>query len=189
MINSIINSISNNNLSGYNINLYDNCNIDSNNHLINESSNTINIFNNTSFSNRLNIQQRTPPVRLQQRTPPVRLSRNNILRTNYAKHARAPEPRTKIGNDVWIGLNVIIIAGVRIGDGAVIGAGSVVTKDVPSYAIWAGIPARQIRERFDKETIRKLKALSWWNWPEEQIVRLATFFDDPKKLLKSQGIE
>ena len=122
-------------------------------------------------------------------TSPVFNIGNNILGTNFAKHDRAPEPKTKIGNDVWIGLNVIILAGVTIGDGAVIGAGSVVTKNVPPYGIWGGVPARQLRQRFDKETVDKLILLAWWDWPEEQIVALAELFDSPNSLIKNQGIE
>lgn len=74
-----------------------------------------------------------------------------------------------IGNDVWIGLNTFILSGVTIGDGAVIGANSVVTKDVEPYAIVAGNPARLIRKRFDQETIDKLLRLKWWDWDTKRI--------------------
>lgn len=74
-----------------------------------------------------------------------------------------------IGNDVWIGFEAVIMAGVHIGDGAVIGARAVVTKDVPPYTIVGGVPAREIRKRFDTATIEKLQALKWWDWPEERI--------------------
>lgn len=82
-------------------------------------------------------------------------------------------PTTKgkvvIGNDVWIGLNALILSGVSIGDGAVIGANAVVTKDVPPYAIVAGNPARIVKYRFDEERIQKLLEIAWWNWPDENI--------------------
>ena len=75
----------------------------------------------------------------------------------------------KIGNDVWIGMNATILNGVNIADGAVIGACSVVTKDVEPYTIVAGNPARVIRERFDQETINKLLRIKWWDWSIERV--------------------
>lgn len=74
-----------------------------------------------------------------------------------------------IGNDVWIGFEAVIMAGVHIGDGAIVGARAVVTKDVPPYTIVGGVPAREIRKRFDAATIERLLALKWWDWPEERI--------------------
>lgn len=74
-----------------------------------------------------------------------------------------------VGNDVWIGYEAVIMAGVTIGDGAVIGTRAVVTKDVPPYTIVAGIPARPIRRRFSKEDILFLQEIKWWNWPVEKI--------------------
>lgn len=74
-----------------------------------------------------------------------------------------------IGNDVWIGYEAVIMAGVHIGNGAIIAARSVVTKDVPPYTIVGGVPARPIRTRFDEETIRKLETLKWWDWSAEKI--------------------
>jgi len=74
-----------------------------------------------------------------------------------------------IGNDVWIGYEAVILAGVHIGDGAIIGARAVVTKDVPPYTIVGGIPARPIRKRFSNKTVAALLALRWWDWPEERI--------------------
>lgn len=74
-----------------------------------------------------------------------------------------------IGNDVWIGFEALILAGVSIGDGAIIGSRAVVTKDVPPYTIAAGVPARPIRKRFDDDTISNLIKIKWWNWPDEII--------------------
>lgn len=71
---------------------------------------------------------------------------------------------TEIGNDVWIGDHVVVMGGVQIGDGAIIAAGSIVTRDVPPYAIVGGVPARVIRYRFDEETVRKLLGLQWWKY-------------------------
>lgn len=78
---------------------------------------------------------------------------------------------TVIGNDVWIGYEVIIMPGVKIGDGAIVGTRAVVTGDVPPYTIVGGVPARPIRKRFDDETIRRLEALRWWDWDEEKLRR------------------
>lgn len=74
-----------------------------------------------------------------------------------------------IGNDVWIGYEAVVLAGVTIGDGAVIGARAVVTKDVPPYAVVGGVPARLIRRRFPDDTISALLALRWWDWPADKI--------------------
>ncbi len=76
---------------------------------------------------------------------------------------------TVVGNDVWIGQNVTILPGVHIGDGAIIGANSVVTKDVLPYRIVGGNPVREIRKRFDDETIDFLLRLKWWDWSKEKI--------------------
>lgn len=83
-----------------------------------------------------------------------------------------------IGNDVWIGSDVLLLEGHTIGDGAIIGAGSVVTKDIPPYEIWAGAPARFIRKRFEDEQIEKLLKIKWWNWPIEKIKKKADSFED-----------
>jgi len=81
----------------------------------------------------------------------------------------ATKGTTKIGNDVWIGFGATILSGVTIGDGAVIGARSVVTKDVAPYSVVGGNPAKQLRFRFSDAQITKLLAIEWWNWPIEQI--------------------
>ena len=74
-----------------------------------------------------------------------------------------------IGNDVWIGYEAIIMAGVHIGDGAIIATRAVVTKDIPPYTIVGGIPANPIRKRFSDDIIQKLEILKWWDWPIEKI--------------------
>ena len=75
----------------------------------------------------------------------------------------------EIGNDVWIGYDAVIMAGVRIGDGAIIGTRAVVTKDVEPYSIVGGAPGKEIRKRFAPEVIKKLMEIQWWNWPIEKI--------------------
>lgn len=76
---------------------------------------------------------------------------------------------TVVGNDVWIGLRATVLPGLTIGDGAIIGACSMVTKDVEPYTIVAGNPARVIRKRFDDDTIARLLDLRWWDWPLKKI--------------------
>lgn len=76
-----------------------------------------------------------------------------------------------IGNDVWIGYEAVIMAGVTVGDGAIIGTRAVVTKDVPPYTIVGGVPAKPIRKRFDNETLDELLKIRWWDWSEEKIAR------------------
>jgi len=87
-------------------------------------------------------------------------------------------PRTKIGNDVWIGSNVNIKYGVTIGDGAIIGTGAVVTKDVEPYSIVGGVPAKIIRYRFTKEQIEFLIAFKWWDKDLEWIKSNKDFFQN-----------
>ena len=70
---------------------------------------------------------------------------------------------------MWIGYEAVILSGVTIGDGAIIGTRAVVIKDVPSYTIVGGVPAKSIRKRFDEETIQKLEEIRWWDWEEERI--------------------
>ena len=76
-----------------------------------------------------------------------------------------------VGNDVWIGYEAIIMQGVHIGDGAIIGTRAIVTKDVPSYTIVGGIPAKTIKKRFPEDVIEKLNKLQWWNWDDETVQR------------------
>jgi acetyltransferase-like isoleucine patch superfamily enzyme len=84
-----------------------------------------------------------------------------------------PQPFAKgpviIENDVWIGANVTILSGITVCNGAVIGTGSVVTKSIGPYEVWAGNPAQLKYRRFDLQTIAKLQKLKWWDWPDEKI--------------------
>jgi acetyltransferase-like isoleucine patch superfamily enzyme len=84
-----------------------------------------------------------------------------------------------IGHDVWIGANTVIMPGVSIGNGAIIGAGAVVTKDVPDFAIVAGVPARLIKYRFDNDVIEALREVQWWDWPECKVRKNIHLFQRP----------
>ena len=92
--------------------------------------------------------------------------------------------KTVIGNDVWIGANAIILAGVNVGDGAIIGANSLVTEDVEPYAVVHGTPAKFSRYRFEKPTIEDLLNIKWWNWDDEKIKENTDLFNDPTKLIQ-----
>lgn len=86
-----------------------------------------------------------------------------------------------IGNDVWIGRNVTLMRGISIGDGAIIATGSVVTKDVPPYAIVGGLPARIIRMRFEEDLIQRLLSVRWWQYCRNDMPQIT--FDDPSRAL------
>lgn len=94
-----------------------------------------------------------------------------------------------IGNDVWIGRGATIMAGVNIGDGAVIAARAVVTKDVMPYSIVGGVPARYIRKRFADETIELLLKISWWEWDDEKIKSNINLFNTPNFIDNLKNME
>ena len=106
---------------------------------------------------------------------PVFYSGRDSISKKFAQFTLKEPEQVNIGNDVWIGRSSIILSGVRIGNGAVIGAGSVVTKDVPPYAVYAGNPAKLIRFRFDSFTIDKLEALAWWDLSDSQLESVAMY--------------
>ena len=94
-----------------------------------------------------------------------------------------------VGNDVWIGTQSCITSGVTIGDGAIIGANSVVTTDIPPYAIAAGNPAKVIKYRFDADIIKSLLETRWWLWDDEKIRRNHDFFDGAMTMQKIKLIK
>lgn len=94
-----------------------------------------------------------------------------------------------IGNDCWIGENAFIVGGIKIGDGAVVLAGAVVTKDVPPYAIVGGVPAKLIKYRYDEETIRFLLDLKWWEKNVKWLQRHWKLFCDIEKLKSCSMME
>jgi phosphonate metabolism protein (transferase hexapeptide repeat family) len=99
---------------------------------------------------------------------------------------RRRRKRVTVGHDVWIGHGAVILPGAAIGNGAVIGANSVVTRDVPAYAIVAGAPAKIIRSRFSEDVAMRLAEMAWWDWPLD---RLFEAIPDMQKLEIEQFIE
>ncbi len=78
---------------------------------------------------------------------------------------------TRVGHDVWLGRGATVLAGSRIGSGAILAAGAVVAGEIPPYAVAAGNPARVVRHRYEPETVARLLAIAWWDWPVERITR------------------
>lgn len=111
-------------------------------------------------------------------THPAFYSTRSQASTSFIKPGNGVEQedelkRSKVGNDVWMGVGCIVLDGLSIGDGAIIAAGAVVTKNVPPYAIVGGVPARIIRYRFDRETIAALLAWRWWDLSNAELEPLA----------------
>lgn len=103
------------------------------------------------------------------------------------KRSYLPAGDTRIGNDVWIGMEAMIMPGVTIGDGAIIAARSLVTRDVPAYSMVAGTPARVIRQRFAVQETTRLQALAWWDWPDEQVQALLLLIQQGEVALLEQA--
>lgn len=92
------------------------------------------------------------------------------------------EKKIEIGNDVWIGHGVIIVGNVKIGNGAILAAGSVITKDVAPYSIIAGVPGKMIKKRFSDQIIKEIEELKWWDFSEEELIKnKKLFFKNFKK--------
>lgn len=96
---------------------------------------------------------------------------------SIVKSDRVYKRLTTIGSDVWIGCRAVILPGIQVGDGAVVGAGAVVTRDVPPYAIVGGNPATVIRYRYSPEIINTLLKLKWWEWSHEKILARRHLFE------------
>lgn len=116
-------------------------------------------------------------------TSPVFHEGKNILGKNLASLNFETSYKTLIGNDVWIGSNALIKGGIEISDGAVIGMGSIVTKNVGPYEVWAGNPAKFIKKRFSEEIIKELLEIKWWNLKDSDIKKIANHFNDVETLI------
>jgi acetyltransferase-like isoleucine patch superfamily enzyme len=117
-------------------------------------------------------------------THPAFYSNNKQFKTFSDKTYIEEFKKVVIGNDVWIAEGAVIMGGVTIGNGAIVAARSVVTKDVAPYSIVGGIPAKHIKYRFDDETIEKLNNINWWDWDESVFLENYKLFQDPVQFLK-----
>ena len=115
---------------------------------------------------------------------PVFYKGRDSVKAKFSKHRRDPIKLTKIGHDVWIGEKAILKQGVKVGNGAVIGMGSVVTKNIDPYTIVAGCPAKVLRKRFDDKIISDLLNSEWWNLNDEDLKNYANYFKNPKTFLE-----
>ena len=118
-------------------------------------------------------------------TSPVFHTGNNVLQKNFATFEAIKTPRTVIEHDVWMGMGVFVKAGVTIHTGSVVGMGSVVTHDIPPYEIWAGNPAKKIRDRFDDEIKQELLNSKWWEWNEDKLKNESKLFDNTSKFCET----
>lgn len=116
-------------------------------------------------------------------TSPAFYEGRDSIKTKFSEHKREKVLKTIIGNDVWIGQNSLIKQGIKIGNGTVIGMGSIVTKDVAPYSIVGGNPTRLIRMRFNDEIINHLEESEWWNYSDDELNYYAKYFKEPSKFL------
>lgn len=117
-------------------------------------------------------------------TSPVFYSGRNCLHKNFTNEQYKEYSKTIIGNDVWIGSKCLIKGGITIGDGAIIGMGSVVTHDVEPYSIVAGNPAKLIRYRFNQQIILKMLEIKWWEFNDEKLKSFASYFINPQLFIE-----
>lgn len=115
--------------------------------------------------------------------------KNSGTNVKFATEKIPPVKTTNIGHDVWIGEGAMIKQGVTIGNGAVIGAMAMVTKDVPPYAIVAGIPAKVIRHRFDEDTIKAIQESAWWNYSDDKLKEMGKNIRNPEFFLQKKDMK
>jgi acetyltransferase-like isoleucine patch superfamily enzyme len=115
---------------------------------------------------------------------PVFYEGKDSVKAKFSKHEREQMSKTVIGHDVWIGANAILKQGVKIGIGAVVGMGSVVTKDIEPYSVVAGCPAKVIRKRFNDHIIDELLDIKWWDFSDKELRDYAQYFTNPTEFIK-----
>jgi acetyltransferase-like isoleucine patch superfamily enzyme len=118
-------------------------------------------------------------------TSPVFYAQKNIFQKVFYKTEFQEFDSVEIGNDVWIGSHALIKGGVTIGNGAIIGAYSIVTKDVEPFTIVAGNPAHVIRKRFHNDEINFLQKIQWWNLSDQKLKEYGKYFNNMELFLKS----
>lgn len=136
-----------------------------------------------SISNNVVIGGAMHPIQWVSMSPAFYEGSHTGINKKFAYHKRPIDKVTKIGNDVWIGESAILKAGITVNDGAIVGMGSVVTKDVPPYCIYAGNPAKLIRKRFSDDIIKKLLQIEWWKWDEKYIKEKAFLFNNVEQFI------
>jgi acetyltransferase-like isoleucine patch superfamily enzyme len=118
-------------------------------------------------------------------TSPVFYHGRDSVRAKFSEH-RLPDPlRVEVGHDVWVGRSAIVISGVRVGTGAVIGAGAVVSRDVPPYSVVVGNPARVVKMRFSDDIVKQLLETKWWEFEESELSLLANRVRAPADFLEA----
>lgn len=121
-------------------------------------------------------------------TSPVFYSNENRLGISFHIDPTVTESiPTRIGNDVWIGTNALIMGGLSIGNGAIIAAGAVVTKNVPPYAVVGGVPAKVIKTRFNEMIIAELEKTHWWDYDSKELHKVAAHMVNPEEFLNTQN--
>lgn len=118
-------------------------------------------------------------------THPITYNPGYGMAKTYDEEVLSLTQKIVIGNDVWIGRNAVLLPGIKIGNGAIIGAGAIVIKDVPDFAIVAGVPAKIIRYRFTPEKIELLNKIKWWNWDDSKIKSNIKLFSNPEKFIET----
>lgn len=122
-------------------------------------------------------------------TSPVFYSSRNVFKGNFSNNRFEEFSPVHIGNDVWIGQKSFIKAGIHIGNGAIIGAHSMVTHDVDDYAIIAGNPAKVIRYRFDPWIVAKLMEIKWWDFDDNELLKYSDLFNDPVQFIGKYSMD